>query len=1052
MRTTRLISYVSLILLTTLLLAPAVAGATARTATLTVTNTADSGPGTLRQALADAGRGDTIDFDPAVFPPAAPAAITLLTPLPQLVQGYVTIDGHDAGVIIDGSSTPTDTVGIDIVSDGNILRGLHVLHFPTDGIRISGGAQLNVIGGDTPADRNIISGNSDAGVSILGENATQNQIAGNYIGSDATGKTARPNGFGVAISEGASNNVIGGNSAGERNVISGNNFHGIGIYSASDNQVTGNYIGVDVTGMLALGNGLHGVRLAYGATENEIGGEVVGQRNVIAGNGRDGVVIAKAGTDENIIAGNYIGIGSDGSTAIPNGEHGVEITEEAESNVVGGATDGERNVISGNTSSGVRISGEGADRNRISGNYIGLDATGATALPNGEHGVEITDGGWTNVVGGPMSGEGNVIAGNSHNGVLIAGDQTDQNWVCGNYIGADAAGSNAVPNGEQGVLITEGAQWNVVGGVEATTRNIISGNSDDGVRLSMSGTSDNVVSGNYIGTNLAGVAALPNGGHGVQILQGASNTRVGGLMDHERNVISGNGRYGIRLAGDGTDDTVIQGNYIGLDVSGLAALGNSGDGVIVTGGAVGTQIGGSAAGARNVISGNGCLGIGISESGTRDTVVNGNIIGLIAPGTAPLPNGCEGVLVGEGAEDSIIGGDTAGDRNVIAGNGSNGVTITDPGTVNTVVSGNYIGLNAGVPVPLGNGDAGVRVRNSATDSQILFNVIGHNASEGVLIQGEGTDGHLVAGNFIGTDADGIYALPNDMGIRIEEGAQHNTIGGATPSQRNLISGNAGGGILIQGNATRHNHVLGNVIGANASEQALGNGGSGIDFMAPQNVIGGLATGEGNSIVANNGAGITLVGTEAYSCTVQGNRIGLTMENALPLGNQYEGIAIQGGAHDNLIGGLLAGAGNTIWHNLDVGVLVHDSDSIGNRIARNSITANAGQGIDTANGGNIELSPPVIVATEIHLAASSTVTGTACANCTVEVFTDAQDEGRNYQGSVVADAGGQFIFYGHIADAYLTATATDASGNSSEFSAPFAFTPPCGYLPLLGRAY
>ena len=218
--------------------------------TITVTSTADSGPGTLRQALLDAVNGDTITFDPTVFPPDAPATITLTSPLPDITQGNLTIDASDAGVILDGSGLGSGN-GFLITSDGNVIQGLQILYFPAHGVQIGNGASYNLIGGDTAGERNLISGNVDNGVYIEGSGTTSNTVSGNYIGTDVNGTAAIPNAnTGVYISDGASYNLIGGDTTGERNLISGNGGNGVHIESdgTMSNTVRGNYIGLDLDG------------------------------------------------------------------------------------------------------------------------------------------------------------------------------------------------------------------------------------------------------------------------------------------------------------------------------------------------------------------------------------------------------------------------------------------------------------------------------------------------------------------------------------------------------------------------------------------------------------------------------------------------------------------------------------------------------------------------------------------------------------------------------------------------------------------------------------
>ena len=200
-----------------------------------VTSTADSGPGTLRQALRSAQNGDTIMFDPRVFPPNAPVAISITSELPHIRQGNLTLDASNAGVILDGSNVPGAWVGgLQIVSDGNTIQGFQVSNFSGAGIAISDGA-YNLVGGY----RNIGAGpfgqgnrtiHNDVGIGMWGSKASFNTIRGNLIGSDATGANDLGNhGTGVIILEGASDNIIG-----LGNIIAHNRGAGIEVLHGPD--------------------------------------------------------------------------------------------------------------------------------------------------------------------------------------------------------------------------------------------------------------------------------------------------------------------------------------------------------------------------------------------------------------------------------------------------------------------------------------------------------------------------------------------------------------------------------------------------------------------------------------------------------------------------------------------------------------------------------------------------------------------------------------------------------------------------------------------------
>jgi hypothetical protein len=672
-------------------------------ATITVNSTADSGSGTLREALTTAGSGDTIVFDAAVFPPGAPATITLTSPLPDITQGNLTVDGTGAGVILDGSGTPTDTVGISITSNGNTVKGLQILSFPDAGVAISGGGKNNTIGGDTPGERNVISGNGGIGVLIKGSGTDANTVIGNYVGTDASGTTALGNLLGVYIYDGAKNNTIGGTTAGERNVISGNDFHGVAIYAVPNpgtdaNAVSGNYIGTDATGTAALGNGSNGVRVAHGAKNNVIGGDTPEERNLISGNGGNGVLVEGEGTDNNTVSGNYIGTDINGTAALANGGHGIEIIGDAKDNTIGGSTDGERNVISGNESYGIRIGGGGVEGNVVSGNYIGVDATGLAGLGNDGDGVIVASGATDNRVGGTTAGERNVISANGCLGVGLGDFGTNGNVISGNYIGVDAAGTAALGNGCEGVIISDGPQNNIVGGDTPGERNVISGNENHGVRIAGSDTTSNTVSGNYIGTDVNGTAALANAEHGVVINNSAQDNTIGGSSPGEGNLISGNTDDGVRISGFGAEGNVVIGNHIGLDSSGTAVLGNGEHGVEIVNGAARNTVGGMTAGERNVVSGNARHGITVGDPGGDGNVVSGNYIGTDATGTVALGNGSAGVAIWFGAQDNLIGGTSIEHGNLIAHNTEAGVLVEGAGSIGNTISHNAITSNGGLGI------------------------------------------------------------------------------------------------------------------------------------------------------------------------------------------------------------------------------------------------------------------------------------------------------------------------------------------------------------------
>ena len=808
------------------------------------------------------------------------------------------------GVAIIDPGTNSNVVAGNFI--GTDATGARSLGNADSGVVIVSGAAFNRIGtnSDGVADdteRNILSGNGHFGVAIFGAGAEENEVAGNFIGTDVSGAAMLPNNFdGVLIQNGASRNTIGGTSAAARNVISGND-NGIRLTGAGvvDNRIEGNFIGTDLTGTIDLGNSITGVGIDNGATGNVIGGTEPGAGNVISGN-QGGVRIVTATATANVVQGNLIGTDRTGAGGLGNTEYGVLIDFDASNNTVGGTTAAARNVISANETSGVRINLRAA-ANVVEGNFIGTDVTGAADLGNGVWGVLIDFDATANTIGGTTPGAGNVISGNDRHGIEINGAGSIGNRVLGNFIGISVTGAVSIGNASNGVLIQDASQ-NLIGGVEMGAGNVISGNGESGIRINDGSATMNAVEGNRIGTDVTATQPLGNTEFGV-LIRGSSGNTIGGTLPGARNVISANAE-GIRIDpvfvtdADGSpmridaDQNLIQGNFIGTDGTGTARLGNFG-GIGVYGSF--TTIGGTAAGARNIISGNRQNGVLIADPTSEGTVIQGNFIGTDVSGTLDLGN--DGVGLAVGSTRSLIGGLTAGAGNVVSGNGSGGVALSGENTF----QGNMVGTDVTGLLALGNdGDGVVSGAGSAANTiggtaAAARNVISNNGGVGVHLLGPG---HTVQGNFIGTDATGTHRMGNGGGAFFHagivlNGADHAQIGGTKPGAGNLISGNLGHGIRI------------------------------FDVTATDNVI-------------------------------EGNRIGTDLTGAQDLGNLLSGVEVDGRATNNVIGGTSVGAANTIAFNHDNGVGVgffsQFSETTGNAIRGNSIFRNQRLGIDLNDDG------------------------------------------------------------------------------------------------------
>jgi titin len=300
---------------------------------------------------------------------------------------------------------------------------------------------------------------------------------------------------------------------------------------------------------------------------------------------------------------------------------------------------------------------------------------------------------------------------------------------------------------------------------------------------------------------------------------------------------------------------------------------------------------------------------------------------------------------------------------------------------------------------------------------------------------------VLLNNYVGTDATGESAVGNGSGIALTGGASGNTVGSPAAAGGNLVSGNLGAGVTLDGPATSGNLVLSNAIGTDAyGAVALGNGGPGVWLNgASGNTLGGLAAGEGNLISANLGHGVLLAGG-ASGNLLAGNYIGTDTYGLVPLGNGGDGVALLSSSGNLLLGNLIAFNGND-------GVLV--DTGTGNAILSNSITGHPGLGIELANGGNNGQPFPTLssAATDgAHVTVQGSFAGAPRTTFTLEFFANAAPNASGYgEGAlllgsrqVVTDDLGNatftFVFDAAVDPSYwVSSTATDPGNNTSQFS-------------------
>jgi hypothetical protein len=641
-----------------------------------------------------------------------------------------------------------------------------------------------------------------------------------------------------------------------------------------------------------------------------------------------------------------------------------------------------------------------------------------------QHGVVIEDRAHHNTIG-----PANIIANNTQ-GVELRWDCAD-NLVDGNIIGAWPDGLAALPN------INDGVQIN--GHHNTVTANLISGNLVEGVRINGDAAYENVVAGNLLGTDITGNNALGNGGAGLSLHSGAHHNRVGGDTPAERNIISGNG-YAMGLWDWNTAYNTISGNYIGTNADGSAGL-YAGTGIRLDRGAHDNLIGGDTPAEGNLISGTTWHGVEIRDGGTVSNTVSANIIGLDATGSYAIPNGGSGVWVENGPQHTVIGGDTPGRRNIISGNGLGegwdrvGVFIGGQDTAFTILQGNYIGLDITGEHPVGNLGHGVELWVGTHDNAIRDNVISANGWEGILALNE-TPNNLIDGNYIGLNAAGTAALGNRRnGIYLGPGGWDNRSPRDNTIRNNVISGNGYSdngysGIVIDGDTASGNVIAENQIGTDPTGSIpLPNGLARAAGAEPLPRQAGRAAQPPINPSSLRRAADASEAAARQQQIVAGRGAAVAAAEGAPGANAQSGVTLIRGAHHNTVG-----PANIIAYNGAFGVEVSQA-ATNNTITQNSIFRNTRLGIGLIDGGNHHLPAPRITAFDL---AAGTASGTACANCTIEIFSAADEEGQTYEGSATANAGGAWTFSaGHaLGGPYLTATATNADGDTSPFAQRF----------------
>lgn len=726
--------------------------------TFVVSTLADSGSGSLRQAILDANAAagaDTINFAVAGTIAVGSAALP-------------TVTGNTA---IDGTSAPGyDGAPVVQIDFGN-----------TEGLMLAAGADGSYISGLSLVDA------AGAGVTVAASNTT---LAGNYIGLWGNGTTVEANrGDGVLVLAGANNNVIGSGSTESfalSNVISGNRGNGITI-QGNGNIVQANYVGTNSNGGIALGNRGNGILITAGAFGNVIGGTATGgnnpippdrmlvrppQGNLISGNCDNGVLINNGATG-NQLSGNFIGTDSTGNVALGNRQDGVAIVG-ANGNQLIGTTSSLKpfvfyNVLSGNGGNGLRITD--SNETTVWANFFGTGADNRTAVANGGNGMLVNGTSLGVKAGGPIP-LGNVMSGNRRYGIEIA-DTAGGVLMFNEFVGQSAFG-RIIPNNAGGIRITSSnPNYNPGNTItpetfeptNASNSNeirtcLIGGNQGNGIEFLGDAYGAQVVA-TAVGTDATIALKFPNTGSGIVIGGNASNISIGGFTPSIQYLLSDG--FGIHVGANDGWGIIIEGNAQDVSV-------------------INTRVG---------------LGAGIRNQ-------------------FPLPNGKGGISVGPGTSNITIGGpigspDPLSPFNVeIALNdgpglsirGARDVTVQGAGIEDNhgdgiYASGNLSGTTVQTSTISGNDGSGVWLRwargitvggTQGTD----FNTIVDNAGWGILAtgwsRGSALTGNAVSGNTRGQINTTFSTLPSptvtvqqifqQSGSQSPEGTLHTGVRGA----------------------------------------------------------------------------------------------------------------------------------------------------------------------------------------------------------------------------------------------------------------------------------
>lgn len=951
--------------------------------TYTVTNTNDSGAGSLREAITSANSNaaaDTIVFDGTLS-----GTIGLQSALPEITDAQgVTIDGTTAqdaltgpDIILNGASAGSNAIGLKLSSSGNTILGLKFTNFNGQGLVVNG--SNNKVGGTGARDRNVFL--SNAGGCCMGQveilSGSNSQIMGNYIGLDSDGTTAGGSpGTAVYMESTGTNNILGGTTTAHRNVIVGGNNGNVVLGTITNTTIQNNYIGVRADGTAALGTSQQGIALV----EESDGTQIL--QNVISGH--TVVAVRTNGADNVSFKGNYVGTNAAGTAAIANnGTVGrIVMFDGSSTNFTIGGTDisdaTTRNVISGNTT-GTALAIESSSTGTVQGNYFGLKADGTAAVANEKANIGISG---TAVV----TINNNVISGSSTGeGIIVTGTSGVSATITNNYIGTNAAGTAAIANATDGIRIESSGH--------TISNNVISGNTNSAIRMDVATVSNITIKGNKIGTKADGTGSLGNGANGIILGANVTNITIGGTGTNEGNVIANNTGWGIQLSDSTTDLVSMRANTVFSNGNGNINFANGANSSISSAATVITSVN------TNSLNGTSTLGQNTAIDAFVDSTSGAGLTTLIGSTTVDASGNFKfsNVVIGYGAvrviptttagrsaapsaavtvtnyivnstndvDDGACDGTHCSLREAINASNSSAqgdvITFSVSGTITLTSTLGALSTTQGVDI---DGNSAITINGSNAGKKI-FNISGqNNIVRGFVLQGEnditgngntigGTDttdrnvfnlpvnsyhlsingsNNTIINNYFGIQSDGVTTSSGSFdGIEIQ-GGTNNTIGGTSASQRNVLSGMSGTACAINILGDAGVSVYGNYLGLKADGTAVTSPvlQSGICFAQSVTytnaiTIGGSSAGQGNVISGTGQAGIKLGGTFNSTLLIQGNYIGTNSAGTAAVGNNI-GIDLLnspacGTLGNCIIGGTSSGARNIISGSTNDGIYI-----------------------------------------------------------------------------------------------------------------------------------